>query len=700
MCLVCSRYHVRRLVNSILDGQATRSSRSGAPAVGIREAASVASGRLMLILKIVAGVLAGLLVVFLVAGIYLYRLTETLPEIGLDDDAIKPARTSVVYAADGSQLASWHGEQDRTIIRYDDIPQSLVDAVVAIEDERFYAHNGVDMEAIARALKVNAEAGEYAQGGSTITQQVVKLLFTDGKRTLTRKMREALLAFQLETKADKRQVLETYLNLVYFGEGAYGAQSAAQRYFGKPASSLTLSESATLAGIIRSPGRYSPVDDPGATVARRDLVLAKMRALGYISADEERLASAEQLVVVPSDEVPDFAAYFVEHVKQTLIDELGSEMVFQGGLRVYTTLDPLVQQKAEAAAQAVLGAEGDPSVALVCIDHRNGDILAMVGGRDFAQDKFNLATQGRRQPGSAFKTFVLVTALQNGVRPTDVFSAAPYTVQVTDGVWNVQNYENTITSGSLSLSAATNWSVNAVYARLIMRLGPEKVVETARAMGITSPLEPHPAIALGGLTIGVSPLEMASAYGTIANSGVHVAPSAVVKVTDDDGIVVLQPERATVRAVSEDVARTASLMLRDVVANGTGQAASISTWAAGKTGTTQEYRDAWFVGYSGDLVTAVWVGHPEGQIPMNNVRGIRVTGGSFPAMIWKQFMEQALVRTPPVAPTPNAPVEPGSTLVEVRVCPDTLLLAVPGCPGAVDIYLDPANVPTATCAVH
>lgn len=668
--------------------------------IRVLEVTSVSSSRLTLILKIIASVLAGLLVVFLVAGIYLYRLSETLPEVGVDVLTIKAPRTSVVYAADGSELATWHGEQDRTIVRYDDIPQACIDAVVAIEDERFYTHKGVDMEAIARALKVNTEAGAYAQGGSTITQQVVKLLFTDGDRTLTRKIREALLAFQLETKVDKREVLETYLNLVYFGEGSYGVESAAQRYFAKSASALTLTESATLAAVIRSPGRYSPADNPGAALERRNLVLAKMRELSYITADEERLARAEEIVVAAPEEVPEFAPYFVEYVKQALISDFGSEMVFQGGLRVYTTLDPAVQQKAEATAMTVLGREDDPSVALVCIDHHNGDILAMVGGRDFTQDKFNLATQGRRQPGSAFKVFVLVTALENGVTPNDVFSAAPYTVEVKDGTWNVQNYENTITGGSLSLSAATNWSVNAVYARLIMSLGPEKVVETAKAMGITSPLEPNPAIALGGLTTGVSPLEMASAYGTVANGGVHVTPSAIIEVTEDDGTPVPGFDRVSTRAISEDAATTTSLMLHDVVERGTGQAARISSWSAGKTGTTQEYRDAWFVGYSGGLVTAVWVGHPEGQIPMTNVRGIRVTGGSFPAIIWKQFMEQALVRTRPVKPVPTPESTSGGSAVEARVCADTFLLANPRCPNPVDIYLNPVNVPAKICEVH
>ncbi len=654
---------------------------------------------MMHILKIVAVLLAGALVVLLVAGLYLYRLSETLPEIGVDD-SVNTACTSVVYAADGSVLATWHGEQDRTVVPYDAIPQSLVDAVVAIEDERFYLHNGVDLQAIGRALKVNAEDGAYSQGGSTITQQVVKLLFTDGERTLSRKVREALLAFQLETEVGKRDVLETYLNLVYFGDGAYGVESASQHYFGKAACDLTLSEAATLAGVIRSPAGYSPQSHPEEAIARRDLVLSKMAELGYITDVERRDAQAEELIVAESAEIPDLAPYFVEYVKQILIDELGSEMVFTGGLRVHTTLDPAMQREAEAEAATVLGEEDDPSVGLVCIDHSNGDILAMVGGRDYTEDKFNLATQARRQPGSAFKPFVLVTALEEGVKPDDVFSATPYTVEVTDGTWRVQNYENTITEGSLTLSAATSWSVNAVYARLIMQLGPEKVVETAEAMGITSSLEANPAIALGGLETGVSPLEMASAYGTIANEGVHVTPSAILSVTDDDGAVIFEPERTSTRAMTESVAKTASSMLHDVVTKGTGQASKISSWSAGKTGTTQGYRDAWFVGYSGDLVTAVWVGYPEAQISMTDVHGIRVTGGSFPAMIWQRFMEQATKwqRSTEVAVVEAD--ESGQGLVKVHVCADTFLLANPDCPNPVDIYIDAQNVPTKTCGVH
>ncbi|MHB1342498.1 MAG: transglycosylase domain-containing protein [Coriobacteriia bacterium] len=661
------------------------------------------SPRLERILKVLAAVLAVVCVIFLGLGVYLYNLSRTLPDLRVDPDAFMPARTSVVYAADGTLLAAWHGEQDRTVVRLDQIPQTMQDATIAIEDERFYQHQGVDVEAIMRALRANSEAGEYAQGGSTITQQVVKLLFTDGERTLTRKIREALMAYQLETKADKAQVLETYLNLVYFGQGSYGVESASQTYFGKPASELTAAESAMLAGLIQSPSRYCPTLHPEAALERRNVVLAKMKELGHLSAEEHRAAIEAEMLYAEPAAATQTAPYFVEYVKQTLIDALGSEMVFQGGLRVYTTLHPAIQAQAEEAARALLPSEKDPEASVVCVDHTTGHIVAMVGGRDPVKDKFNLAVQGRRQPGSAFKPFVLVTALKEGIRPGDVFSAAPYTVKVTDGVWSVQNYENAITSGSMTLAAATNWSVNAVYARLIMKVGPQDVVETAKAMGITTQLDPNPAIALGGLKNGVSPLEMASAYGTIASGGIRREPTAIVRVTDDRGTLVYEPAGTESRAIPEGVAKQASLMLHDVVEGGTGTAAKIGQWAAGKTGTTQAYRDAWFVGYSGDLCTAVWVGYRQGQVSMTNVHGIKVTGGSYPARVWQRFMSKAVKeRTTPIAPatppaTPGDQTPPG---VKVTICTQSLLLANDRCPSRVEMYLDDALVPASTCGIH
>ncbi|MRR39525.1 penicillin-binding protein, partial [bacterium] len=303
----------------------------------------IGQGRLALILKVLAATLVVALFIILGAGVYLYRLSLMLPDISVDPHATRTAQTTVVYAADGSILAEWHGEEDRTIVPLSEMPQHLRDAVVSIEDERFYAHNGVDTQAILRALRANAKEGEVAQGGSTITQQLVKILFTGGERTLTRKIREALLAYELESRADKDVVLQTYLNTVYFGHGSYGVESAARHYFGVPASSLTLAQSATLAAIIRSPGRYSPINAPDVVIERRNLVLEKMRDLGHITGEETQKAREAPLEIAKPKDVPAVAPYFVEYVKQELIDVLGAEAVFEGGLRVQTTLDPALQ---------------------------------------------------------------------------------------------------------------------------------------------------------------------------------------------------------------------------------------------------------------------------------------------------------------------------------------------------------------------
>jgi penicillin-binding protein 1A len=650
-------------------------------------------------LKIAIAALGVLFVLFSAAGLYLFSLSRSLPDLDVHSAELGAARTSIVYASDGSVLAEWHGEQDRRIVNLAEVAKPMRDAVIAIEDQRFYEHDGVDWRSIVRATRTDGTQRAYAQGGSTITQQLVKLLFTSGDRTFGRKIREALLAYELETKSDKDKVLEAYLNIVYFGHGAYGVESAARAYFGKSAGELTLPESALLAGLIRSPQKYSPTANPASAKVRRDLVLTTMREEGYLSAQDAAAARRVRIKLVPLKDVPPVAPHFLEYVKQDLVARLGADAVFKGGLRVHTTLNRSLQLAAEKAARSRLPSPRDPDVAIVSLEPKTGRILAMVGGKDFRRDQFNLAAQGRRQPGSAFKPFVLVTALEQGVPPDRVFAAAPYSVKVRDGTWNVQNYENAATAPSVTLRAATEWSVNAVYARLIMGVGPGNVVKTASKMGITSPLDPDPAIALGGLRVGVSPLEMASAYGTLATGGIRVKPQAVIDVTDDTGRVVYEPKTDSRRALSPAVAATASDMLHDVVEHGTGTVARMAgRWSAGKTGTTQSYRDAWFVGWSGDVVTAVWVGYAKGQVPMLNVYGIKVTGGSYPAIIWNGYMSHAVNgASGSVASSP-----PASTkgLVLVRICADTMLLANRRCPNVIEMYLAPGQVPTVVCNKH
>ncbi len=653
--------------------------------------------RLVKILTWASGVLAVVLVLLLAFAGYLWNLSTTLPDLRADPNSFEVAQTSIVYAADATVLAEWYDTEDRTVVENDVIPEQLKDAVVAIEDKRFYEHSGVDFQAIARALSVNTEAGEVRQGGSTITQQTVKLLFTDGERTLTRKIEEALLALQLETRADKDEVLGVYLNTVYFGRGAYGVESAAHRFFGSTTADLTLAQSALLAGCIQSPTRFDPFVNPAEALDRRNLVLREMRDQGYLTTEEAAEATAEPLGLKEDTTVAaaQFAPYFVEYVRRELLAELGSERLYGGGLRIYTTLDPAAQRAAEAASASVLPNPGDPEVAVAAVRYRDGAVVAIVGGRDFATEQFDLATQGKRQTGSAFKPFVLAAALEQGYTLDSMWDASPFETQVKDEIWHVENYENSITGGMYTLESATVWSINTVYARLITAVGADKVVDVAHRMGITSEIEPDPAIALGGLSRGVSPLEMASAFGTIANGGMAIPPSGVDRVTDVEGTLVYAPNRAGTQAISAEVATTLGDVLNRVYTSGTGQAANFGAWGAVKTGTAQSWRDAWIVGYSGDLSTAVWVGYPQAQVAMENVHGIRVTGGSFPAAVWKAFMQVASVSTTPATATStDAQVGAGDQVYDV--CSESYKIARPDCPETMELVF-PAGSLTEYC---
>jgi penicillin-binding protein 1A len=650
------------------------------------------------VLRILAGLLGVAFVATLAVGLYLLDLSRSLPDLESAPGALNAARTSIVYAADESVLTEWHGEQDRKVVLLEAVPKAMRDAVLAAEDPRFYEHDGVDTQAILGALRGDTGGG----AGSTLTLQLVRLLFAEGRSSgVTQKIRQALMAYELEAKTSKDTVLESYLNMVYFGNGRYGVESAARGYFGKPAGGLTLAESALLAGVIRSPSRFSPVSDPSIARVRRDAVLERMRDLGMISSEQEVVARKTPVTLKSPGDAATVAPYFVEHVKQQLIDRLGARAVFTGGLRVYTTLDPRLQRQAEEAVAAILPQPGDPEVAVASIDPRDGRILALVGGRDFATAQYNLATQARRQPGSAFKPFVLVAALERGVSPDRGFDTSAYTVKVKDGYWRVENYENGFTTGQLTLRAATDWSVNAVFARLIMEIGPESVVDAARRMGITSPLEPNPAIALGGLSKGVSPLEMASAYGTLATGGLRVEPVAVLKVTDDHGKVLFAAKQVPKRVVKQEVAALASGMLHDVVERGTGMGARFGPWVAGKTGTTQSYRDAWFVGYTADLSTAVWVGYRKAQVDMLDVHGIKVTGGSFPASIWARYMAGATSAAPAQPAQGSVPGGvPDQATLKVRICRQSFLLANPRCKDVYAVELESSLVPRETCGLH
>jgi len=563
-----------------------------------------------------------------------------------DQKTVVLAETSSIYAADGTLLAYLHGTENRTIIGGERIPQVVKDAIVAIEDERFYQHRGVDFQGILRALKSDLEAGRMVEGASTITQQLVGNLYLDRRnKSIDRKFQEAALAWQLETKMSKDEILDQYLNTVYFGSNAYGVQTAARTYFDKDPKDLTVADAALLAGLPQAPTAYSPRQHPEAARGRRNIVLAKMYSNGFINYDQYSEAAVSSLGLAPSSPYTKVQEpYIVAYVRKQLIDMFGEDKVFKGGLTVETTIEPKYQLWASEAIADTLDERGDPSGALVAIETRTGHIKAMVGGTDYDSSKFNLAAQGRRQPGSSFKTFVLAAAVEEGIDPySTYYESMPLSIDLPGSrkPWEVATYGHNY-YGASSVVQATLRSDNTVYAQMALDVTPERIVDIAHRMGVTSHLDPNPAMALGGLKYGVSPLEMASAYGTLANEGRHVKPTAILRVKDSSGKVIWEAEPKETQAISAGVAYVVSRILEMNVQSGTGTRARLSVPVAGKTGTAQNYQDAWFCGFTRSLSTAVWVGHPEAQIEMRDVHGIRVTGGSFPAEIWAKFMRKAI----------------------------------------------------------
>ena len=585
-------------------------------------------------------------------------------------DARPLALTSRVYDANGRLITTLHAEEDRELIPLSRIPEVLQDAVVAIEDQRFWSHRGVDLKAIIRAAYVNATTGRIEEGGSTITQQYVKNRLLSPEQTITRKLREASLAWQLEQQLSKEEILGRYLNTVYFGQGAYGIQRAAETFFSKPAAQLTLREAALLAGLIAGPVRWDPIDRPVQAVARRNHVLDRMLALGMVTLDQWQVATSSTLGLKPSLGTERYPApYFVDYVKHQLLSNprWGStytqryNFLFKGGLRIYTTIDLRMQRAAERAVHGILSQPGDPYGALTAIDPRTGHIKAMVGGRDYwarrREDRYakvNLATGGStgRQAGSSFKPFALVAALENGILPTKTY-AAPSSIVLDEppcgtpeSPWNVENYEGSSYGGAITVEQGLISSVNVVYAQIIRDVHPERVVEVAHRMGIRSPLRPYCSAVLGSNEVNT--MEMASAFGTLATNGGYVRPTAILRVEDPEGDVLFESNPRPKQVLNSWVAWQATEILRKVILYGTGTAANIGRPAAGKTGTAQEWRDAWFAGFVPQLSAAVWVGFPQGQIPMvyPTVRISRVTGGSFPAQIWHAFMSAVTERMP------------------------------------------------------
>jgi penicillin-binding protein 1A len=565
---------------------------------------------------------------------------------------------------------------------------ALKNAVIAIEDRRYWDHGGVDVRAVLRATKRDVSQGRVEEGGSTITQQYVRMVMLGRERTVHRKLREAVLAVQLERKYSKRQILERYLNVTYFGNGAYGVEAAADRYFGTTAGDLTLAQAALLAAVIRAPERYDPYVHADVAKRRRDLVLTKMAEYDMVSSRAARRAKAEPLGASnTTGKDATFAPYFVEQVKRFVLDhvEFGAttnerrRLLFQGGLRIETTLDPRLQMLAEdAVAKVLVDREHDPAAALVAIEPTTGQVKAYVGGRDYFGPepwaKFDLASQSQRQAGSAFKPFVLATALLQGVPPQKTYDAPPEITLPQRGQepWVVANYDGE-GGGKMDLVSATVSSVNTVYAQLIMDVGPEPVVQLASKMGVRSRLAPHPSTALG--TNGVNALDMASAYSSFAADGMHAEPVFVTKVVAHDGTVLYTDSPNRQRVLPANTAREVNGVLEQVVARGTGVRARIGRPVAGKTGTGEEWRDAWFVGSTPELTASVWVGFADAERSMvPPVTRERVTGGSWPAQIWGLFAGAALAETP--ASDFPAPTGPAAAVVKTHPLVDVVGMPV------------------------
>jgi penicillin-binding protein 1A len=587
--------------------------------------------------------------VFALVGIAAIAVTSWVLDVAADAPSLSSCKpidrggNSTVYAAGGSKLGVIASGEAREPVALDRIPMRVQLATVAIEDQRFYEHDALDYEAILRAAVRNLKAGETVEGGSTITQQLVRnLCIPDPDRSFERKIVEAELAIEYSERHTRKEILGQYLNIASYGtiEGstAVGVQAASKIYFSKPVWKLSLPQAALLAGLPQAPSEYNPLLNPVGARERRDQVLRQMEKLGFLTPGRAAAAERAGLGLDVSDRYFEHRQpYFFDYVENELIEEYGVNTVRQGGLKVHTTVDPGLQRVGLEALRSALPYSTDPSAALVAIDPRNGHIRAMVSSSHYGQSQFNLAAQGHRQPGSTFKTFVLTTAIKQGIDPySTYYTSKPLSLDLPHwGHWEVSTADEGY-QGTVNLQQATVSSDNTVFAQLDLDVGPKSVAATAKSMGIVTRLDGIPAEGLGGLRIGVSPLEMSSAYATLAAGGVHRKPVSIERVVFPGGKVD-RPQRARPeRVMPEPVAWEVTRLLHDNITEGTGTAAYTGcTGQAGKTGTTDEYTDAWFAGYQPNLAAAVWVGYPESNdVSMTSVHGITVFGGTFPAEIW------------------------------------------------------------------
>ncbi len=671
-------------------------------------------------------VFAIVLVVFLtgMVGTILW-LQRDLPSPSLLE-TMEPALGTTVYAHDGRVVHEFFRE-NRVLVRLDDLDSSyVVDAILAAEDQRFREHWGVDVFGIIRATITNVRAGRVVQGASTITQQLARNLFLTQEVSLTRKVREALLALRIERTFTKDRILELYLNQIYFGDGMYGVQAAAEYLFDKDASELSLEEAALIAGVIQSPQGYAPRRHEERALRRRSTVLSMMAMSGAVTREEAARADTTGLGIVEHEEVVELGAYFIEHVRREIIDRYGAEALYSGGLRIYTTIDLDLQQVAEQQVEERLTAleveagfpvkrgeifDADslafiPYVqgALLALDVRTGGILAMVGGRDFKDSPFNRVTQAPRQPGSGFKPFLYTAAIDNGFSPADTILDAPLLVpaagtpitfrdidpdyeEPTD--WWPVNYARDF-QGVVRLRYALKKSINLAAVRLGMQVGPQTVADYASRMGISTPLYPVYSLPLGSAEVTL--WDMVKAYSVLANQGVRLEPYGIERVEDRSGRILEEHSRLSQAVLAPETAYVVTNMMESVMTDGTGWGARARGFqhpAAGKTGTTNDYADAWFIGFTPKIVCGVWTGYDE-----RKTLGPRMSGARVALPIWTEFMKAAHVG---VAREPF-PRPPGVTTR--LICSRTGLLATEDCPDVLNEVFVQGSEPVRHCGMH
>jgi penicillin-binding protein 1A len=585
-------------------------------------------GVLMLSSSLVAGALVGLALSF-----------QNLPDVRILRN-YSPSETSHIFDVKGKHLTSLHGEANREVVPLDEISPHLKRSVMAIEDSYFYSHKGVNITSTGRALKANFNRGETTEGGSTVTMQLVKNLFLSPERAVTRKIAEAVLALRVEQVFQKNEILELYLNQIYWGHNNYGAETASQSYFGKSVRDLNLAESAMMAGVIQAPEELSPFYNIKAATERQHVVLQRMVDLKWISPQEQQKAKDYKIKLgkitsFQGSEIP----YVTEAIVKEVTKKFGRDALLKGGLRIQSSIDTKMQRIAEDTVNRSYRTGAD-QMALVAVDPRTHYVKAMVGGIDYKKSQYNRATQAIRQPGSAFKPIVYYAAFASGkYGPDSTVMDSPVGYQDGDEMYYPQNYDRSF-AGAMSMRQALSTSRNIPAVRLGQEVGLNKVIEVCRSLGIKSPMIPVISLPLGA--VDVTPLEMATAYATLANNGWHADPTLIIQATDSKGAMVLD-NRPKLRLVLDPWSAAATNdIMQSVVNNGTGKSAHLGRPTAGKTGTTSSEKDIWFVGSVPQLATAVWVGNDD-----NTTLGAGATGGTVVAPIWRDFMSQA-VRDLPV----------------------------------------------------